>query len=275
MALFMTPSILLPACARITPEVPENIQNNLANLELADTSTGRASAQSHNQNPSTLPTQQPTSPPKEQQRQPTQNRTSYTSYHYNRDQAPKLELPKFGDTPDMPNFSPFPPINAKPNVPPSDEEKEQILENARIPVLNSNDPEMQLAWAQDVLAYVATSQLYEERLAQTQARRPSTPQIEHQLRVDAMNIVNFLAEQHHPKAEFMKGMWLEFGNFAVRQDKREAFRSYARAAEGGYHRAEYRMGMQFEQNGDPVKALIHYQRGAEAGDAASNYVRTI
>lgn len=31
------------------------------------------------------------------------------------------------------------------------------------------------------------------------------------------------------------------------------------------------MGMQFEQNNDPVKALTHYQRGAAAGDSASNY----
>jgi TPR repeat protein len=157
-------------------------------------------------------------------------------------------------------------------VPPSDEEKEQILENARLPVLNSNDPEMQLAWAQDVLAYVATAQLYEERIAINQPKRPATPEVEHQLRSDAMNVVTFLAEQHHPKAEFMRGMWLEFGNFGVRQDKREAFRAYKRAADSGYSRSEYRMGMQFEQNNDPVKALIHYQRGAEAGDSASNYV---
>jgi TPR repeat protein len=158
-------------------------------------------------------------------------------------------------------------------VPPSDDEKEQILENARTPVLSTPDPDMQLAWAQDVLAYVLTSQLYEEHIAVGGHHPPrsSTPSVEHQLRVDAMNIVDFLAEQHHPKAEFMKGMWLEFGSFGLRQDKREAFRSYARAAEQGYARADYRMGMQFEQNGDPVKALNHYYRGAEAGDAASNY----
>lgn len=188
------------------------------------------------------------------------------------DQPPQLQLPDFDKSTDMPHFSPFPPINAKPNVPPSDEEKERILENARVPVLNSNDPEMQLAWAQDVLAYVATAQLYEERIAINQPKRPATPAVEHQLREDAMNVVSFLAEQHHPKAEFMKGMWLEFGNFGVRQDKREAFRCYNRAAENGYSRSEYRMGMQFEQNNDPVKALIHYQRGAAAGDSASNYV---
>ena len=150
------------------------------------------------------------------------------------EQPPQIQLPKDFDKPaDMPHFSPFPPINSRPKVPPSDEEKEQILENARLPVLNSNDPEMQLAWAQDVLAYVATAQLYEERIAINQPRRPATPEVEHQLRSDAMNVVTFLAEQHHPKAEFMRGMWLEFGNFGVRQDKREAFRAYKRAADNG------------------------------------------
>jgi TPR repeat protein len=192
------------------------------------------------------------------------------SYSHVPIEAPRVDLPNFEPTV-MPNFSPFPVVTAKPNVPPTDEEKEQILENARVPVLNSNDPDMQLAWGQDVLAYIATSQLYEERIAVNGPKRPATPSIEHQLRVDAMNIVNFLAEQHHPKAEFMKGMWLEFGNFGVRQDKREAFRCYMRAAEQGYARAEYRMGMQFEQGNDPMKALLHYRRGAEAGDSASNY----
>jgi TPR repeat protein len=86
-----------------------------------------------------------------------------------------------------------------------------------------------------------------------------------------MNIVGFLADQHHPKAEFMKGMWLEFGKFGMRVDKKDAFRCYTRAAEKGYARAEYRMGMQFEQSNDPIKALMHYKRGSEAGDSASNY----
>jgi TPR repeat protein len=173
---------------------------------------------------------------------------------------------------EIPNFSPFPKLNPRPpNVPASDDEKEELLERARQPVLNSNDPEMQLAWAQDALAFVAAAQTQEERLAENRPPRPATPAIEHQLRVDATNIVSFLADQHHPRAEFIKGMWLEFGNFGWRQDKREAFRCYARASEKGYYRADYRMGMQFEQNNDPVKALIHYQKGAANGDAASNY----
>lgn len=173
---------------------------------------------------------------------------------------------------DFPNFSPFPKlVNPLPNVPPADDEKEQILENARMGVLNSNDPEMQLAWAQDALTWVDASMVHAERVYDNQ-QRPPTPAVEHQLRLDAMNIVQFLAEQHHPRAEFMRGMWLEFGKFGMRIDKKEAFRSYSRAGDKGYWRAEYRIGMLFEQSNDPVKALVHYKRGADAGDSASNYV---
>ncbi|KAK5254722.1 hypothetical protein LTR16_004786, partial [Cryomyces antarcticus] len=106
-----------------------------------------------------------------------------------------------------PNFSPFPKLhNPQPNVPPTDEQNESTLEHARIPVLNSNDPDMQLAWAQDALIHVDAAIMHEERISQNQPARPVTPQVEHQLRVDAMNVVTFLADQHHPKAEFMRGM---------------------------------------------------------------------
>ncbi|KAF1808458.1 HCP-like protein [Eremomyces bilateralis CBS 781.70] len=260
------------------PEVPENIQENLAHLELeaipprnagnqVDSPSSNYSQASPANNPqgqdmdyvSRAYHQAPTvshpmdnGPPHEQQ--------NNHDYH-------TLTLP-----PDLPNFSPFPKlVNPAANVPPSDDQKEAILENARIPVLNSNDPEMQLVWAQDCLIFVDAAQSHEERLSMNQPARPATPQVEHQLRVDAMEIVQFLANQHHPKAEFMRGMWLEFGKFEQRVDKREAFRSYSRAAEKGYSRAEYRIGMQYESSNDPVKALIHYKRGAEAGDSASNY----
>ena len=130
---------------------------------------------------------------------------------------------------------------------------------------------MQLAWAHDALQYVDAAMLLKERMMPIEQGRPQTPQVEHQLRVDAMNVVNFLADQHHPKAEFMRGMWLEFGKFGYRTDKREAFRCYSRASDRGYARAEYRIGMQYEQSNDPIKALIHYNKGVEAGDSASNY----
>ncbi|KAI5276044.1 hypothetical protein KEM52_005032, partial [Ascosphaera acerosa] len=93
----------------------------------------------------------------------------------------------------------------------------------------------------------------------------------HQLRKDAINVVSFLADQHHPRAEFIRGMWLEFGKFRFRMDKVEAFRCYARAADRGYARAEYRMGMQFENSNEPQKAIAHYQKGVAQGDSASHY----
>lgn len=246
------------------PEAPQNIQDGIARMELEGSIPTYAPAPTHTPVNDGLGNQwhsqngtysQGGSAPQAQQL------PNHQAYPHN--------TPSNYETP---NFSPFPKLqNPPPNVPPSDDEKEAILWDARLPVLNSNDPEMQLAWAQDALAYVDAAMTHEARISESQPARSQTPQIEHQLRIDAMNIVSFLADQHHPKAEFMKGMWLEFGKFGQRQDKREAFRCYQRASERGYSRAEYRMGMQFEQSNDPMKALQHYKRGAEAGDSASNY----
>ena len=138
-------------------------------------------------------------------------------------------------------------------------------------MLKCNDPETQLTWAQDTLAYVEIAQQNEQRVSVTQPSRPRTPRIEHALREDAIKIVNFLADQHHPKAEFMRGMWLEFGKFGERIDKKEAFYSYTRAADKGYARAQYRIGMQFESSNDALKAVKYYQNGVDAGDSASCY----
>ncbi len=172
-----------------------------------------------------------------------------------------------------PIFNPFPRIrDPGGNVPLSDEEKEEVLESARPIVLQASDPEMQLAWAQDALSWVETaSQCSLREQVDGRPSRSVTPKVEHQLRVDALNIVNFLADQHHPKAEFMRGMWLEFGKFGCRPDKKEAYMAYSRSAEKGYSRAEYRIGMQFETLNNPAKAIEHYQRGSDQGDSASNY----
>ena len=174
---------------------------------------------------------------------------------------------------EQPTFSPFPKLLHRPvNVPPSDDERENILEAARNPVLSSNDPEMQLTWAQDALAYVETVTQNDVRNAGPSSPRPQTPQIVYQLKVDAMNVVNFLAEQQHPKADFMKGIWLEFGKFGYRMDKREAYRCFSRAAQKGFARAEYRMGMQYEESSnDPANAIKHYSLGVKANDSASMY----
>lgn len=173
---------------------------------------------------------------------------------------------------DQPNFSPFPILhNPPPNVPPTDEQKEVTLEAARAAVLSCNDPDTQLTWAQDALTYVEICQQNEERIALAQTPRSRTPRIEHVLKEDALKIVQFLADQHHPRAEFMRGMWLEFGKFGHRVDKKEAFYCYSRASEKGYLRADYRIGMQFESSNDALKAIKYYQKGADAGDSAACY----
>ena len=258
------------------PEVPEQIQDNLAHLELET-------------NPSNLSgLQSPTPEMHGSSTFPSRNSSILTTTSDNQNSSRGSNVhgpsqPQHARGPqedgrtdhypaEQPSFSPFPPIHNRPaNVPPSDEEREVILENARQPVLNSNDPEMQLTWAQDTLTYVEIASQSQLRLSQNQTARPQTPQIEHQLRVDAINVVSFLADQHHPRAEFMKGMWLEFGKFGFRLDKKEAYRSYARSAQAGYARAEYRMGMQFESSNDTVKAIKHYNVGVEVGDSACHY----
>lgn len=301
-----SPDVISPAPQRIMPEVPENMQENIAHLELeANGPRGPMSPpahqnynqqhqqhqQQHQQNfpPRTTSHQIDQTPVSAQGGQggqggqgqwPTRQQSISSTFKQPpsvqpqaiQQQAVSHDYNQFAHTSDIPNFSPFPKLPNRPsNVPPSDDEKEAVLENARLPVLNSNDPEMQLAWAQDALAYVDAAMLHEQRLSELQPARPVTPQVEHQLRVDALNVVGFLADQHHPKAEFMKGMWLEFGKFGMRVDKKEAFRCYTRAAGKHYARAEYRMGMQFEQSNDPIKALQHYKQGSEQGDSASNY----
>ncbi|KAJ4324913.1 hypothetical protein N0V94_000967 [Neodidymelliopsis sp. IMI 364377] len=284
-----SPEVISPAPQRIMPEVPENMQENIAYMELEANGPRSANTmssppgQDHNQSQGHFPPRQSSfqngPAPANEEQWPMRQASISAAFRqppnvqpHNEFQQPSHDYNQFAQTHDAPNFSPFPKLpNRPPNVPPSDDEKEAVLENARLPVLNSNDPEMQLAWAQDALAYVDAAQLHELRIAETQGARPSTPQIEHQLRADAMNVVQFLADQHHPKAAFMRGMWLEFGKFGLRADKKEAFRCYSRAAGKGYARAEYRMGMQFEQSNDPIRALQHYKAGAEQGDSASNY----
>ncbi|KAJ5555504.1 Chitin synthase activator (Chs3) [Penicillium sp. DV-2018c] len=258
---FYMPEVVSPSPQRVMPEVPENMQDNIAQLE------HRAHDPRRGQQP-----------PAQYQRAQVQypERTSSAAQgppHHSQFHDPSSYAQSATyDSMDHPNFSPFPVLrNPPPNVPPTDEQREANLERARMAVLSTTDPEMQLAWAMDALAYVEVAAQNEARLCLTQPPRPQTPPVERQLRIDAMNIVGFLAEQRHPKAEFIKGMWLEFGKFGCPVDRKEAFRSYSRSAEKGYARAEYRIGMQFESSGEPEKAIKHYERGVARADSASYY----
>ena len=267
---------------RIMPELPSNMQDQLAHLELEarNPQENRISSQSTTTS-SQSPSYQQSSHTRDSSLSsiyPSQTRKGpgfTASYQYTNAAAYQnlhRQSMKYGE-PESPKFSPFPKVrDAGPNIPLSDDEKEEVLERTRPEVLKSTDPEMQLAWAQDALAWVeVAAQNYARQQIDSQPQRSMTPKIEHQLRVDALSIVSFLAEQHHPKAEFMKGMWLEFGKFGYRMDKKEAFLAYKRAAERSYPRAEYRIGMQYESSNNSFKAIEHYNKGVSMRDSASNY----
>lgn len=243
------------------PEVPESMQDNIAYLEQQARFPRQYDASHYPEHSSSAAV----TPSTASFHGPSQYYDPYAGSSVPYESAPVAV--------DFPNGSPFPVLkNPPPNVPPTDEEREASLERARVAVLSSNDPEVQLAWAQDVLAYVEVAMQNEARLSLTRPPRPETPQVEHQLRTDAMSIVGFMAEQHHPKAEFLMGTWLEFGKLGFPTDKREAFFCYSRASEKGHARAEYRMGMQFENSNEPEKAIKYYEKGVALGDSASYYV---
>ncbi|TVY16859.1 Chitin synthase regulatory factor 4 [Lachnellula arida] len=279
---YYAPDIVSPAPQRVMNDVESNMQEGLAHLELESRNPpahrmGSMSSASSVQSP-TYDQFRPRDQYQDygaQQQHPGGPSFTASYEHTNASAYQNINGPGGYQRPnaESPKFSPFPkPNNPGPNVPLSDDDKEEVLERARPIVLKTTDPEMQLAWAQDALAWVETAKTYSIKLEmEGQTPRSITPKIEHSLRKDATNIVTFLAEQHHPKAEFMKGMWLEFGKFGYRVDKKEAFLGYRRAAEKGYARAEYRIGMQYENSNDSAKAVNHYKRGVAMGDSASNY----
>ncbi|RQM07623.1 hypothetical protein DH86_00002088 [Scytalidium sp. 3C] len=254
-------------------KVPSNIQEGLAHLELEATHPKNVGSQptSGQNSPGMPPSNYP----------PAQRQSGGSGYSGSQDNSnasgyrpmSQQYQPGHGSALPSPKFSPFPkPRNAGPNIPPSDEDKEAILERARTSVVSSTDPEEQLDWAQDALAYVEIAQedALRNELGGAPAR-PHTPHIEHELREEAVGIVRHLANQRHPKAEFMVATWYEFAKFGFPEDKREAFDGFTRSAAKGYPRAEYRIGMQFEETGDMTQAIQHYNTGVAMGDAAAHY----
>lgn len=263
------------------PEVPGHITESLKHLELDNTMNQQNQSNSYHAHTHTVEHQlnrnysdSYANPPSSQghPRPLSEDRGIRSSYASSYHSSIGDDYLSRYSGPEEPAYSPFPKlINPGPNIPPTDEEKEAQIEGARLEVLSSNDPEMQLIWAQDALSYVEVSVSYHNRIYEGPGR-PQTPALEHQIKTDAISVVSFLADQHHPRAEFMRGNWLEFGKFGFRVDKKEAFRCYARAAEKDFARAEYRMGMQYENSNEPMKAIKHYTQGAALGDSASNYV---
>ncbi|KAK5653513.1 hypothetical protein OQA88_8772 [Cercophora sp. LCS_1] len=246
---YYMPEVIAPSPQRVMPEVPQNMQSGVQRME--------AEARGQNNQGATN----------------TGHGRNYSIDDSSSNFKPFQTGGSSAAVMDSPSFSPFPKVKGE-NIPPSDDEKEEILWQAREAVLHSNNVSMQVIWARDTLIWVETSQDVAAREWKRDGRgreRPATPKIEHQLRVDAVNIIDYLTTQDHPEACFMKGKWLEFGKFGQRENKRESYSYYKKAAENGYGRAEYRMGMLYEHSNDIPNAVKHYNIGAQLGDSAANY----
>ncbi|OLN87630.1 Chitin synthase regulatory factor 4 [Colletotrichum chlorophyti] len=273
---YYMPEVVAPSPQRVTPQVPQNMQNDLQRMELEarEVDPNRDSSSithRHGREPSLSSVLKPTIPgvpalpPKGAPNPPTgePSSDSYKPFHENSASGNHHKMRPST----APSFSPFPKVKGD-NIPPTDEEKEEILWNAREHVLHSNNVSMQLSWARDTLAWAEIAM--DARTRDPESGR-QTPKVEYELRTDAINIVNYLVEQEHPEALFMKAKWLEFGKFGVRPDKRDAYTKYQRAGELGYARAEYRLGMLFENSNDYSKAIEHYYLGVRLKDSAAMY----
>ncbi|KAI1848004.1 hypothetical protein JX266_006117 [Neoarthrinium moseri] len=288
---YYMPEVIAPAPQRVMPEVPQNMQQDLQRMELEARSIdpnrpgshsqhggrpahGREPSLSHvlNTNVGTYGHQYQKAAADHTDYSPASN---YSPFHESADTSSHYDRKM--NKPDKPSFSPFPKVQGE-HIPPSDEEKETVLAESRELVLHSNDPNMQICWARDVLAYVEISAEAATREYETARKpgdrdygRPQTPRLEHELRNDATNIIIYLADQGHPEAAFIRSKWLEFGKFGKRQDKKEAYNGYVAAASQGWGRAEYRIGMLYENSNDVDKALRHYHSGLALNDSAASY----
>ncbi|ROV90731.1 hypothetical protein VSDG_08296 [Cytospora chrysosperma] len=260
---YSMPEMYAPAPQRVMPEVPQNMQQDIQRMEFEaghypsqQQQYGAAPNYGHDRGESLSSA--------------VSSYTDVSSSNYRPFEDDQKNYRPMASL-DMPGKNPFPRLKGD-NIPPSDDEKEEILYNAREHVLHSNNVNMQLSWARDALNFVETAA--EVRARDDAARnggRSQTPAVEHELRVDAMNIIMYLTEQHHPEAVFMKAKWDEFGKFGTREDKRAAFKGYRTAAEQGWGRAEYRMGMLYENSNEFDKAINHYYNGEQLGDSAAMY----
>lgn len=183
------------------------------------------------------------------------------------DQQPSpIERP---GTPPPPRQEPvvgFPEVTGE-NIPPSDDEKGDVLEDARDHVLNSNNVSLQMVWARDVLIWAMTA----EKVRQRESDPEPVPDTEQRLRTDALNIIEYLAQQGHPEALYHEGKWLELGQFSRTVDIEQALAKYHEAAEAGYGRAHYRLGRLYQQEWDDWDtALKHYEKAEKLGDAAAS-----
>ncbi|KAK9375423.1 uncharacterized protein V1513DRAFT_458064 [Lipomyces chichibuensis] len=85
---------------------------------------------------------------------------------------------------------------------------------------------------------------------------------------EAHNVILHLKQFHIPKLLYYLGMWSENG---MDSDPMHAYRYYQRAAEGGYTRAWYRMGIIHETLKNYAYAIDAFKQGIEKNDAGCCY----
>ncbi|KAH6608855.1 hypothetical protein Trco_002201 [Trichoderma cornu-damae] len=272
---YFMPEVVAPSPQRVTPQVPLNMQEDLQRMELEARETEPRSHDSGSYNRGREPSlstyigQTPGKPYYSSTPAAAEPDSRAHGQIHGQIHGGRTRQPDSMDD-DAPSFSPFPRVVGD-NVPPADEEKEKILWKARNHVLHSQNVNMQITWARDVLNWAEISMDAAAREAADGGNRPPTPRKEHELRNDAINIIRYLAEQEHPDALYIRAKWLEFGKFGERVDKREAYAGYKKASDLGNTRSVYRMGMLFEQSNDMSKAKEYYYKGLSLKDSAALY----
>lgn len=120
----------------------------------------------------------------------------------------------------------------------------------------NHDPQLQLAWARDVMFLVdRTPSLSTSPLAQA-----------------AVPLLLTLASTHNlPEAVFLRATFAASGAYPnlVPQNPRAAFRDFEAAARAGYSAAWFRLARDYEQFNDTTHALDCLARGTKARDPAA------
>ncbi|OLL25182.1 Chitin synthase regulatory factor 4, partial [Neolecta irregularis DAH-3] len=132
---------------------------------------------------------------------------------------------------------------------------------------SSQSPDHRLQWACQALDYVDVVTAHAAR-----SYPAHTPASSHaSMEAEAVAIVEHFANQGTPRALYCKATWFEFGRFGQSQDRKAAFQLYKSAAQAGFARAEYRLGVQYEKADDMRRAIQIYNRAASKNDCAANY----
>ncbi|KAJ8100497.1 hypothetical protein POJ06DRAFT_105635 [Lipomyces tetrasporus] len=153
----------------------------------------------------------------------------------------------------------FPNIEDAPHtIPPSFQMRVRQLRAKMDRVLVCEDQSQQLDWALSVVDLRKTCENLFDR--------------DNQLMIStADNVILHLKQFDVPKLLYYLGMWSEKGEMDMEQDPYRAYGFYERAAEGGYTRAWYRMGIIHETQKNYNYAVDAFKQGIEENDAGCCY----